>query len=128
MRTIAILIAISFLFSLSSCKKKKKEIIEAPKTQVVETPKPEPVAVVKEAPVVRQMNYFLIAGCFKIKSNADHLNATLINEGHDSKIIPYYNMYMVSYKGYETRQEAQVALNRIVLEPGRFQTWVYPVK
>lgn len=128
MRTIVILIAISFLFSLSSCKKKKKEIIEAPKTQVVETPKTEPVAVVKETPVVRQMNYFLIAGCFKIKSNADHLTASLNNEGYDSKIIPYYNMYMVTYKGYETRQEAQDALNRIVLESGKSKTWVYPLK
>lgn len=128
MKTIVILIAISFLFSLSSCKKKKTEIIEAPKTEVIETPKAEPVPEVKEIPVVRQMNYFLIAGCFKIKSNAERLNAHLISEGYNSKIVPYYNMNMVTYEGYETRPEAQVALNRIVLEAGKSQTWVYPMK
>lgn len=132
MRTIVILVALSLLFSLSSCKKKKKTAtIEAPKTEVVETtPAPAPVPVVKEEPkpVVREMNYFLVAGCFKVKSNADNLNARLIGEGYDSKVMPYYNLYMVTYEGYETRTEAQAALNRIVQEPGKELTWVYPVK
>ena len=35
---------------------------------------------------------------------------------------------MVTYDGYETRKEAQVALNRIVREPGKELTWVYPVR
>lgn len=134
MRTIVILVALSLLFSLSSCKKKKKTAtIEAPKTEVVETtpaPAPAPVPVVKEEPkpVVREMNYFLVAGCFKVKSNADNLNARLIGEGYNSKVMPYYNLYMVTYEGYETRTEAQAALNRIVQEPGKELTWVYPVK
>lgn len=129
MKTIVILVALSFLFSLSSCKK-KKETIDAPKTELVETVKPQPVPEVKqpEAPIARQMNYFLVAGCFEIKANADKLNARLINEGYNSKIIPYYGMNMVTFEGYETRPEAQVALNRIVCEPGKGNTWVYPVK
>lgn len=130
MRTIVILVALSLLFSLSSCKKKKKTAtIETPKTEVVETT-PAPVPVVKEEPkpVVREMNYFLVAGCFKVKSNADNLNARLIGEGYNSKVMPYYNLYMVTYEGYETRTEAQAALNRIVQEPGKELTWVYPVK
>lgn len=126
MRTIVILVAISFLFSLSSCKK-KKETIEAPKAEIVEVVT-EPVVEVKPEPVIRQMNYFLVAGCFKVRANADKLNARLINEGYDSKVMPYYNMHMVTYEGYETRQEAQVALNRIVSEAGKGQTWVYPLK
>lgn len=132
MRTIVILVALSFLFSLSSCKKKKKtETIQAPKTEIVETtPAPAPVAEVKEEPkpVVREMNYFLVAGCFKVKSNADNLNARLISEGYNSKIMPYYNLYMVTYEGFETRSEAQSALNNMVQEPGKELTWVYPVK
>lgn len=130
MRTIVILVAFSLLFSLSSCKKKKKvETIEVSKTEIVETV-PAPVVEVKEEPqpVVREMNYFLVAGCFKVKSNADNLNARLISEGYNSKIMPYYNLYMVTYEGFETRQEAQSALNRIVQEPGKELTWVYPVK
>lgn len=132
MRTIVILVALSFLFSLSSCKKKAKETIEAPKTEITTTTvaTPAPVVEVKEEPQppVRQMNYFLVAGCFKVKSNADKLNARLINEGYDSKIIPFYNMHMVTYDGYETRREAQVALNKIVQQTGKELTWVYPVK
>ncbi len=131
MRTIVILVALSFLFSLSSCKKKKTATIEAPKTEIAETtPAPAPVPEVKEEPkpVVREMNYFLVAGCFKVKSNADNLNARLVSEGYNSKIMPYYNLYMVTYQGFETRQEAQSALNRMVQEPGKELTWVYPVK
>lgn len=132
MRTIVILVALSLLFSLSSCKKKKKTAtIEAPRTEIVETtPAPAPVPEVKEEPrpVVREMNYFLVAGCFKVKSNADNLNARLSGEGYNSKIMPYYNLYMVTYEGFETRPEAQAALNRIVQEPGKELTWVYPVK
>ena len=131
MRTIVILVALSFLFSLSSCKKKKTATIEAPKTEIAETtPAPAPVPEVKEEPkpVVREMNYFLVAGCFKVKSNADNLNARLVSEGYNSKLMPYYNLYMVTYEGFETRQEAQSALNRMVQEPGKELTWVYPVK
>ncbi len=131
MRTIVILVALSFLFSLSSCKKKKTATIEAPKTEIAKTtPAPAPVPEVKEEPkpVVREMNYFLVAGCFKVKSNADNLNARLMSEGYNSKIMPYYNLYMVTYEGFETRQEAQSALNRMVQEPGKELTWVYPVK
>lgn len=131
MRTIVILVALSFLFSLSSCKKKKEtKTIEAPKTEIVETtPAPAPVEVKEEPkPVVREMNYFLVAGCFKVKENADRFSARLVSEGYNSKIMPFYNLYMVTYDGFETRREAQDALNRIVQEPGKELTWVYPVK
>ena len=124
MRTIVILVALSFLFSLSSCKKKKET-----KTIVETTPAPAPVEVKEEPkPVVREMNYFLVAGCFKVKENADRFSARLISEGYNSKIMPFYNLYMVTYDGFETRREAQDALNRIVQEPGKELTWVYPVK
>ena len=60
--------------------------------------------------------------------NAVRMNAKLLDQGYDSRIIPFYNMSMVTYDGYETRQEAQYALNQIVKEPGKKMTWVYPVK
>ena len=104
MKITVILLALSLL-CLFSCKDKKvKEELTTQKVEVVEVAKPEPVAPPKEEPkpVVKQVNYYLVAGC--------------------------YNMSMVTYDGYETRKEAQVALNRIVREPGKELTWVYPVR
>ena len=115
MKITVILLALSLL-CLFSCKDKKvKEELTTQKVEVVEVAKPEPVAPPKEEPkpVVKQVNYYLVAGCFKIPENAERLQAKLIQEGYD---------------GYETRKEAQVALNRIVREPGKELTWVYPVR
>lgn len=128
MRTIAVLLALLMFGLLTSCKKKK--VKEELTTQQVEVVKPEPVVEKKEEvlPVVKQVNYYLVAGCFKVRENAERLNAKLLREGYDSKILPFYNMSMVTYNGYETREEAQLALNRIVQEPGKEWTWVYPVK
>ena len=127
MKITVILLALSLL-CLFSCKDKK--VKEELTTQKVEVAKPEPVAPPKEEPkpVVKQVNYYLVAGCFKIPENAERLQAKLIQEGYDSRIVPFYNMSMVTYDGYETRKEAQVALNRIVREPGKERTWVYPVR
>ena len=118
MKITVILLALSLL-CLFSCKDKKvKEELTTQKVEVVEVAKPEPVAPPKEEPkpVVKQVNYYLVAGCFKIPENAERLQAKLIH------------MSMVTYDGYETRKEAQVALNRIVREPGKERTWVYPVR
>ena len=120
MKITVILLALSLL-CLFSCKDKKvKEELTTQKVEVVEVAKPKPV--------VKQVNYYLVAGCFKIPENAERLQAKLIQEGYDSRIVPFYNMSMVTYDGYETRKEAQVALNRIVREPGKELTWVYPVR
>lgn len=131
MKLTVILLAFSLLGIFISCKDKKaKEELTVQKVEIIETAKPEPVAPPKEEPkpVVKQVNYYLVAGCFKVPQNAERLHAKLINEGYDSRILPFYNMSMVTYDGYETRREAQVALNQIVGEPGKELTWVYPVK
>lgn len=129
MKIIVILLILSMSGIFTSCKKKAKEVVTTQKVEVVEV-KPEPVAPKKETPkpVVKQVNYYLVAGCFKIHNNAERLNDKLRNEGYDSKILPFYDMSMVTYDGYETRQEAQTALNRMVQEAGKEETWVYPVK
>lgn len=131
MRIIVFLLALSIVGLFSSCKdKKKKNVLTEQKVEVVEVAKPEPVAppVEEPKPVVKQVNYYLVAGCFKVRENAERLNAKLLDEGYDSRVLPFYNMSMVTYNGYETREEAQVALNRIVNEPGKEMTWVYPVR
>lgn len=130
MKITVILLTLSLL-CLFSCKDKKvKEELTTQKVEIVEEAKPEPVVVPREElkPVVKQINYYLVAGCFKVPGNAERLQAELIREGYDSRIVPFYNMSMVTYDGYETRKEAQVALNRIVREPEKELTWVYPVK
>lgn len=62
------------------------------------------------------------------EENAQRLHAQLTKEGYDSQIIPFYNLQMVTYNSFETRQEVQNALNLIVQETGKELTWVYPVK
>lgn len=130
MRMMIIVLAMLGVGLCTSCKSKKKKaplptppVVVAPKPE----PQPEPEPVVEE-PEVKQMNYYLVAGCFRVYDNAVRLNAKLLDQGYDSRIIPFYSLNMVTYDGYETRREAQVALNRIVKEPGKKKTWVYPVK
>lgn len=133
MRTIVILSALLLLGFLTSCKDKKEKVeMTEQKVEVLEVAalEPQPVRLIHEdpKPVEKQMNYYLVAGCFKVYDNAVRLNAKLLDQGYDSRIVPFYNMNMVTYDGYETRQDAQYALNRIVKEPGKELTWVYPVK
>lgn len=130
MKIVVIVSALLWVALFSSCKDKKKKVeLTQQKVEVVEMPQPEPVVPKEEPkPVVKEVNYYLVAGCFKIYDNAERLNTKLLNEGYDSRILPFYNMSMVTYSGYETREEAQMALNRIVKEEGKERTWVYPVK
>lgn len=132
MKTIIILLAVSLLGILSSCKEKKnnsaltEKKVEV-KTEPVQTPQPAPEPVKKE-PTAKPKNYHLVAGCFMEEENAQRLHTQLTKEGYDSQIIPFYNLQMVTYNSFETRQEAQNALNLIVQETGKELTWVYPVK
>ena len=132
MKTIIILLAVSLLGILSSCKEKMnnsaltEKKVEV-KTEPVQTPQPAPEPVKKE-PTAKPKNYHLVAGCFMEEENAQRLHTQLTKEGYDSQIIPFYNLQMVTYNSFETRQEAQNALNLIVQETGKELTWVYPVK
>ena len=92
---------------------------------------PEPVEeeeVIEEVKPVRNeiQNYFLIAGCFEYKENADRLCEKLQRQGYDSKIITYFeNLYLVSYNGFATRKEGLAALKDIRKEKGKEKTWLY---
>ncbi|MCX4291487.1 MAG: SPOR domain-containing protein [Odoribacter sp.] len=121
------------LFSiLMSCKEKPQPlpIVEAPVVEK-DTVVPEPVEeeeVIEEVKPVRNeiQNYFLIAGCFEYKENADRLCEKLQRQGYDSKIITYFeNLYLVSYNGFATRKEGLAALKDIRKEKGKEKTWLY---
>ncbi len=117
---------------LISCKEKPQPlpVVEAP-IAVKDTVEPVPAEeeqVVEEVKPVRNeiQNYFLIAGCFEYKENADKLCEKLQRQGYDSKIITYFeNLYLVSYNGFPTRKEGLEALKEIRKEPGKEKTWLY---
>ena len=112
---------------LTACKDKKQPLTEQ-KVEVVEEKKVEVVKPEEPKPVKKAMNYFLVAGCFEVYSNAEKLHKQLLSEGYESTIIPFYHLTMVTYRGFETRVEAQVALNQMVTKKGKESTWVYPEK
>lgn len=133
MRTIIILLSLFVVGLLTSCQQKKNKA--ALTDQKVEIAKPSSEKTVetiseleKTEKSVKQMNYYVVAGCFEFKENAERLNQLLISKGFKSQILPFYNLNMVTYSGYETREEAQAALNQMVLQPGKEMLWVYPLK
>lgn len=130
MKTITILFFFSLCCFFYSCKEKKQTepVIEKP-ALVNDSIEPAPLTEI-EKPVKNEVqHYFLIAGCFEYKELADKLCEKLQQEGFDSKIIPYYeNLYLVSYTGYATSQEAQEALNTLKHESGKEKTWIYHAK
>ena len=133
MRTIIILLSLLVVGLLTSCQQKKNKA--ALTDQKVEIAKPSSEKTVetiseleKTEKSVKQMNYYVVAGCFEFKENAERLNQLLISKGFKSQILPFYNLNMVTYSGYETREEAQTALNQMVLQSGKEMLWVYPLK
>ncbi len=129
MKTTVILFLISFCLCVSCKEKKPAPIKEVPVIvkDTIQPPAPKPIEVVEEQPIKNEIQkYFLIAGCFEYKENADRLCDKLQQEGYDSKIIPYFeNLYLVSYNGYPTRQEGLAALREIRQETGKQKTWLY---
>lgn len=130
MKTNFIWILAALFALLVSCKEKPEPlpVVEAP-VAVKEEPEPEEeVPAVQEVKPVKNeiQNYFLIAGCFEYKENADKLCEKLQRQGYDSKIITYFeNLYLVSYNGFPTRREGLAALKEIRKEAGKEQTWLY---
>ena len=133
MRTFFILLTVSMITFLVSCKEK-----EAPKketsAQVVKTETSTPVKdakIEKQEPVVKEKtHYFLIAGCFEYKNNADKLCQKLQNEGFkEAVVLDYYeNLYLVSYEGYAKKSDALTALKNIQQDANKKNTWLYHVK
>lgn len=82
----------------------------------VETP-----PVVEALPVENDV-YFIIAGAFGVKSNADNLVISLKNQGYDAKIIGInpQGLHMVSVAGYSRKEEALEQLQ--TLRKGEMQS------
>jgi len=66
---------------------------------------------VPEEQVTANGNYYIIAGSFKLYSNAQSLNQKLKAKGFDSKILePYAQYNRVTVKQFNTVAEAKAAL------------------
>jgi nucleoid DNA-binding protein len=77
-----------------------------------------------EVPKALMAKYPVIAGCFKIKSNADRMYKELTDKGYPAAIATSRNgLYKVSIESFASRQEAITGLARLKrAEPG-MQLW-----
>ncbi|MFA6126671.1 MAG: SPOR domain-containing protein [Bacteroidales bacterium] len=99
--------------------------VELVKTSEVKTEETKAAEV--KAVEVKQVvgKYSVIAGCFKIKENADRLHKQLIEKGYPASIAISKNglLYKVSVQTFASRDEALSGLARIkAAEPG-MQLW-----
>ncbi|WP_294140000.1 SPOR domain-containing protein [uncultured Sanguibacteroides sp.] len=135
MKTVLIFTTALIFVLLSACKEKqtpKKETsVQVVKTENTTPPKVEVEKPKDVKPVVKEKkHYFLVAGCFEYKSNADKLCQSLQKEGFsDAEVLNYFeNLYLVTYEGYAQKTDALVALKNIQKEASKQKTWLYHVK
>lgn len=93
--------------------------IEVEEPEVVEEPKPASVE-----PTGESGKFYLIAGTFSSKSNAEGLVEELKSKGHNAEIIGFLNnMHYVSVSSFNSRQDAVNKVNSVQNDaPG---AWVY---
>jgi nucleoid DNA-binding protein len=94
---------------------------EEPTAERVEesTPAPGPVP-----PSARTRKYYIVAGMFSSRANAENYVKTLKTEGYDAEMFgPKNNLYGVSFSSYESRDAALRELARIK-EDSNPQAWL----
>ena len=71
-------------------------------------------------------NFYIIAGSYKKRRNADILKAKLSKEGYDSQILisTERNLYRVSYKSFTDRRTAIKELYRLQKELNNEEIWI----
>ncbi|MCU4177603.1 SPOR domain-containing protein [Marinilabiliaceae bacterium N1Y90] len=130
-------------FAFHACKDKPTQKVQKPKTTVVKkTVKKDTAAidslkkvaeakkVVKKVEAPKPPNkYFLIAGSFQSRRNADIFKARLEKEGYTSSVIerrtgPNTDFYKVSYKGFHDRKLAYAELRKARNSEGRDNVWL----
>lgn len=104
------------------------EKVEKPPVQTVvtkvDTVKKEPV---KKTPPPSPKEFHLIAGSFKIESNAINFVEKLKKDGYNSELIGVRNGYhFVSFSSHETKAQAVQALNQI--KKTNEQVWILHMK
>ncbi len=88
---------------------KEKTSKVSPKEELVIF-KPEISAKVKATIAARPM-YYLVAGCFSSKKNADQLQAKLEDKAYPATVFPFKHLQAVAVNQFKTKEEA-IALKR----------------
>ncbi|HAM97904.1 MAG TPA: hypothetical protein DCQ26_04775 [Marinilabiliales bacterium] len=111
----------------------KKEVIQEPveavaitDTLVVADTTPEPVIVEEPENKIdpNAKRYYIVAGSFKVASNADRYNKKLTDEGYMSEIVMRRNgFHVVSYKTVYDKNEALMEWKK--MREKNPETWIY---
>jgi len=75
-------------------------------------------------PAGQTKKYYVVAGMFSIRTNAEDLVKTLKAEGHNAELFGKHgDPYAVSFSSHESRAAAEVELNRIKEQVNR-KAWL----
>jgi len=134
------LFILGLITSMGACKEEPQKQTQKPQTKVVEKPvkdtmTPDTLNKVVEAEVVKpeppkpEDKYFLIAGSFQSRENAEIFKLRLEEQGYTSNIIerrrgPNNEFYKVSYKSFYDRTEAFAELRQARNSEGRDNVWL----
>jgi len=140
MRKLLTILSIVALLIGAGCKDKPSKKPQKPvKTAVVEKKVVKDTTkldTIKTKPVVKEIEpvkpadkYFLIAGSFSKRTNAEVFKAKLEAEGYQSVVIerpsgPNGDFYKVSYKSFYDRGEAYAELRTARTSEGRNDVWL----
>lgn len=87
---------------------------------------PEPhkeVPVAIEKPVLVKGTYYIVAGCFKVETNAKALNQELITKGYLSEVIgQYHGLHVVTFQQETNKDDAKMAIDK--LRQSGLDAWV----
>ena len=85
---------------------------------------PEPETQPETPPAGLTKKYYVVAGMFSIRTNAEELVKTLKAEGHNAELFGRHgDLYAVSFSSHESRAAAEVELNRIKEQVNR-KAWL----
>lgn len=129
------LIISALILGLFACGNKSKEKPAKPITTVVQKPVKDTVKVdtlqqtVEEVFVPIENKYFLIAGSFQSRENAESFKSKLEQQGYESSIIerrsgPNNEFYKVSYMAFHDRKEAYKELRKARNSTENYDTWL----
>ena len=127
---IVMIAVLALVFSgvfLSSCgeaekpAKTEEKAAEPVKEAPVEKKEPEPVKVIPK-------DYHVVAGCFKIETNATNYEVALKKEGYDAKYIgEWKGYYTVVYGSFESKADALKEYKVISQDKGK-PAWILHYK
>ncbi len=133
------LIISALILGTFACKNKQKEKPSKPVTTVVQKPVKDSTKVdtlknvvkeeVKEIVVPKEDKYFLIAGSFQSRENAEVFKSQLEQQGYQSSIIerrrgPNNEFYKVSYMAFHDKKEAYSELRKARNTSEYYNAWL----